>query len=647
MLFWDVLCGGFLLRTTQYEEGWHSLTTQEFKYLSNEEKELRCLSVFHTINWFRELVNAFASYEDADTFSTHSQIDLVTLHSEKVLQRLGNILELEQQLNEWLEDTQQLSLPQAKIKFESTKKKGKSHKSKETEDSEEHPKEAKHPPIHLLRPYFREFEVIVHAGLTFQLSILRILAFSPIEGSTSVPYVEFEVWMEWNNSNNSSHTSSGCCYKICMGSWRSYVRPVKRPPSCLRCPNHQRLGLLPIIHQFKHLRFWSLFFLPCVLTWSSLLKNYWAKIPERSKRYIVANIDSLQINEHLLPCFTILLECFEKLFSFEELYSPSNVELLCKILYGMTTKSPSSKEVPPLDHLVPEVFEYFTELWKVTEERMELEVLLFGVLRALLRDKATFPKLATQLSSHADDMLQKEWKQKPKAEHVNFLLQHCVMLNESPIEKISHFALKVLTTSVKPSDNSKEINVQSDYGTLTNQTFALYYKVLLTQLVEVFQGVTMRGNRMMPSFSLAVNDNTDVTSKISELTMCVDVFTALLQLTKVKGNLQQVLLVSLKQGKLFVESFLKVVPFLGHHYKKHNHVQALVKNLQAGTRIMQVSFLALLCLTHYRHCAPTPSHPPSFRKLLLLFPKFARCSNSSFSKWKQCCKKTKFLKPFG
>lgn len=130
-------------------------------------------------------------------------------------------------------------------------------------------------------------------------------------------------------------------------------------------------------------------------------------------------------------------------------------------------------------------------------------------------------------------------------------------------------------------ESEEEAEFSTDYGTLTNSSFVVYYKVLLAQLSNLFHN------------HVRIHVDTDNTEEVQPHLMridkCVTLFQAIIQMTKLKGMLKQILAITLKNGKTFIENFLKCMPFLAKTFSDQtNLVHAILKNLQVATRIMQV-----------------------------------------------------------
>lgn len=118
----------------------------------------------------------------------------------------------------------------------------------------------------------------------------------------------------------------------------------------------------------------------------------------------------------------------------------------------------------------------------------------------------------------------------------------------------------------------------------------------------------------------------DTLEVLETIRNCVDLFHKLIDITKIKDE-KNILSISMKQGKIFVECFIKISPFIGHHFKDQNAlIRRILKSLQKGTRRMQVSFSnytfflnqrQTLCTHAKRSKDPLLSNlVPSVRKIL-------------------------------
>ena len=87
---------------------------------------------------------------------------------------------------------------------------------------------------------------------------------------------------------------------------------------------------------------------------------------------------------HFVPCLMMMMDCFERLFSFEDFQNPENEEffkvsdrlealILKELLHSITNKK-KTKHFPPLLQLRLDAFEYFYAFTKVAAGQLNSEL---------------------------------------------------------------------------------------------------------------------------------------------------------------------------------------------------------------------------------------------------------------------------------
>jgi len=96
---------------------------------------------------------------------------------------------------------------------------------------------------------------------------------------------------------------------------------------------------------------------------------------------------------------------------------------------------------------------------------------------------------------------------------------------------------------------------------------------------------------MQASQDLLANSQKDVEQSVQQyllrLETIVKVFEGLIELTKMKDQ-KNILNVAMKQGKSFVDAFMRCTPFLANHFKdRATEIRSVLRTLQVSTRILQ------------------------------------------------------------
>ncbi|XP_010784619.1 Fanconi anemia group D2 protein [Notothenia coriiceps] len=147
----------------------------------------------------------------------------------------------------------------------------------------------------------------------------------------------------------------------------------------------------------------------------------------------------------------------------------------------------------------------------------------------------------------------------------------------------------------------------ASWPTLNRQTFLVYYKVMMTELEKAI--------RKIPACK--VSDSSEAQSeKLLIWNLAVRDFHILVNLGKVFDS-RPVLIVCLKYGRLFLESFLRLgMPLLDNSFKRHmEDVQSLLKTFQLSTRQLH----HMCGYSKMNQDTSLTNHVPALKKSLELF----------------------------
>jgi len=235
--------------------------------------------------------------------------------------------------------------------------------------------------------------------------------------------------------------------------------------------------------------------------------------------------------------------------------------------------------LPLLPRLRDDLFEYF--LQRYTELILQVGhfdicvpfVNLFASFCAprqgfAASNKASRSDLQEGQSQLAARFLKQKWKQgKLKLDSVGYLLEIHIRLDPRPLKVIEQLCSLISAIS---SDDTNE----SEYGTLSKKTMPYYYVTSLVDLVTLFSTSDFTG---------------DATTNVKKILKISTLFTDLMQITKQQDVHYTILACALKQGKIFVELFIKnALPLLHKIFKdKQNECLSIFKTVQRGTRIIQ------------------------------------------------------------
>ncbi|XP_077182179.1 Fanconi anemia group D2 protein isoform X4 [Paroedura picta] len=584
----DALLGCPLYLTDLPEDG-------KLASLSNQERELLCSLLFYTLNWFREVVNAFCQQEDPEMKG-------------RVLARLQNITELQCLLEKYLAASPGYVPPPANFDSETlegvpvvstvgpTKKNSKGRKRKKPDSSKnscsdnsqwDENTEANQPEAETSQPekdfkenesgaplvqlqnytaYFREldFEVftILHNELLTK-SILDTEMYTKTREVVQIGPAELLFLLE----------------DLCQKLERILVTtPAKRAPF-LKGKGSRNVGFSHLCQRSSQdVTACAVHLLKPLCNHMENMHNFFQAL--LAENHGVVDAPGVNIQEHQLmsSCYQRLLQVFHLLFAWSGFSQRENHSLLKKGLQVLAHRiKPGEKELP-LEELLRQSFQYLqnfqhsvpniycalslTQLLLVIEEKS---------VTNLKNDKiATITKQFLCQSWVEPSGVRQKGKQFNDALHTLF----CIYLEHTDsvlkaIEDISSIGIPELINSSKDS-------YSSIYPTLTRQTFPVFFRVMMAQLEGLVRSIP--AGRSSESSEVQLE-------KLLRWNMAVRVFHILVNLVKVFDS-RPVLNVCLKYGRLFMETFLKLgMPLLDCSFKKHRKdVQSLLKNLQLSTR---------------------------------------------------------------
>ncbi|XP_015262873.1 PREDICTED: Fanconi anemia group D2 protein [Gekko japonicus] len=581
----DALLGCPLYLTDLPEEG-------KLGSLSNQELELLCSLLFYTLNWFREVVNAFCQQEDPEMKG-------------RVLARLQNITELQCLLEKYLAASPGYVPPPANFDSETlvgvpivstvgpTKKNSKgrkrkkpdSNKNSSTDNSQwDENTEANQPEAETSQPekdskesesgaplvqlqnysaYFREldFEVftILHTELLTK-SVLDTEMHTKTREVVQIGPAELLFLLE-DLSHKLEHIL--------------IPTSAKRPPF-LKGKGSRNVGFSHLCQRSSQdVMASAVQLLKPLCNHMENMHNFFQAL--LAENHGVVDTPGVNIQEHQLmsSCYQRLLQVFHLLFAWSGFSQRENHSLLKTGLQVLAHRlKPGEKELP-LEELLRQSFQYLQN-FQDSVPNIYCALSLTQLLLAVAEKSVTNLK-NDKIASITKQFLCQSWVEptgvRQKGRQFNDALHtlFCIYLEHTDnilkaIENISSIGVPELIDD----GNS------STYPTLTRQTFPVFFRVMMAQL-EGSVRCTPAGR---PSESSEVQ-----LEKLLRWNMAVRDFHILVNLVKIFDS-RPVLNVCLKYGRLFMETFLKLgMPLLDCSFKKHREdVQSLLKTLQLSTR---------------------------------------------------------------
>uniref|UniRef100_A0A674BZU3 FA complementation group D2 n=1 Tax=Salmo trutta TaxID=8032 RepID=A0A674BZU3_SALTR len=543
--------------------------------LSKPEREFLCGLLFHTINWFREVVNAFCSQKDPEM-------------KMKVVTRLQNITYLQTLLERTLAATPGYAPPLANFDGESTegvplssssaapkkgKKEGTGKKRKapaknssadssqleegtEAEETQQKVQEATRPGVSLVsyRPFFRELDMevlsVLQCGLLSR-SLLDSELHSKVREEVQLGPAELVFLLEdmWRKLEFSLTAA-----------------PAKRVPF-FKGKTDKSVGFSHLQQKSpKDIAACCVQLLPTLCTHLENCHNHFQTLlPENQG---VVDASGLDVREHQLlsSAYQLLLQVLHTTFSWSGFSQPEHRGLLKKILGVLAGRL---KEGGPELTMDQHSFEYLLNFHS-TVPSLSIALCLSQLLSTFSIERSL------PLATLARRFLCQEWRttsgDREKGPKHNETLQTLLSIYLEHTDDVLKAVEEIAGEGIPELLNSAKGASSRTWPTLNRLTFLVFYKGMM--------GVLEKAVRKIPP-----GRNSDSTEKLLTWNLAVRDFHILVNLVKVFDN-RPVLNVCLKYGRLFLESFLKLgMPLLDFSFKKHKEdVQSLLKTFQLSTR---------------------------------------------------------------
>uniref|UniRef100_A0A674BY18 FA complementation group D2 n=1 Tax=Salmo trutta TaxID=8032 RepID=A0A674BY18_SALTR len=549
--------------------------------LSKPEREFLCGLLFHTINWFREVVNAFCSQKDPEM-------------KMKVVTRLQNITYLQTLLERTLAATPGYAPPLANFDGESTegvplssssaapkkgKKEGTGKKRKapaknssadssqleegtEAEETQqdhaekEKVQEATRPGVSLVsyRPFFRELDMevlsVLQCGLLSR-SLLDSELHSKVREEVQLGPAELVFLLEdmWRKLEFSLTAA-----------------PAKRVPF-FKGKTDKSVGFSHLQQKSpKDIAACCVQLLPTLCTHLENCHNHFQTLlPENQG---VVDASGLDVREHQLlsSAYQLLLQVLHTTFSWSGFSQPEHRGLLKKILGVLAGRLKEGGPELTMDQLIKHSFEYLLNFHS-TVPSLSIALCLSQLLSTVANRGGHQATYREQTATLARRFLCQEWRttsgDREKGPKHNETLQTLLSIYLEHTDDVLKAVEEIAGEGIPELLNSAKGASSRTWPTLNRLTFLVFYKGMMGVLEKAVRKIPPGRN----------SDSTEVTSeKLLTWNLAVRDFHILVNLVKVFDN-RPVLNVCLKYGRLFLESFLKLgMPLLDFSFKKHKDV---------------------------------------------------------------------------
>ncbi|XP_072026579.1 Fanconi anemia group D2 protein-like [Amphiura filiformis] len=559
--------------------------------LSRPEKELVCTCLFMTLNWFRELLNAFASLADPEMRA-------------KVLGRLQNLTHVQELLEICLAATPGFLPPTADFGSDTALnapslpstggggKKGKKDKEKDLNETNadatqnatiQETQPLKSPdkadsettdkatvPLSQYRVFFRELDLDVFTVLSCGLLSRTVLDSNMHTKEVEVmklhpPQLEFlleDLTLKLEHALIASASKRRTFLKTKSNKGAGFSHLDQHTPRQVAKKIVKLLSSL-----CDHMEATSGFFQALIEQNDGLMDGPGSNTPE---------------SQIMGRCLELLLRCMCSLFAWNGFVSHANKELLEEALGVLNARMKGTSQTQfTFKQLISNSFQYL-EKFSETIPKLSTAVILVKLLVSL-SDKYDDPADATRtIANLAQGFLQREWigsdGQKEKGAKNNEMIQTLIKIFFLHTTDVLKCIQDICSIAVPELLDADKYEGSTTYPTLTKSAFGTYYRMMLDELVRCVRQMTpgKPSDPIQQSTQLLVRWN-----------MAVRVFHTLVTLIKafdVRSNLNA----ALKFGRMFIELFLRNgMPLLDKVLRTNkDDVMGLLKNLQQSTRTM-------------------------------------------------------------
>uniref|UniRef100_A0A3Q3XSE3 Uncharacterized protein n=1 Tax=Mola mola TaxID=94237 RepID=A0A3Q3XSE3_MOLML len=591
---------------------------EKMESLSQAEKDFLCTLLFYTINWFREVVNAFCR---------HKEIDMKM----KVMTRLQNITYLQSLLERTLAGRPGYVPPVAIFDSESTdgilvgstapvnkaKKDGTGRKRKapgknssesssqldETTDGDrtqqEKEKEVRQvASLVSYRPFFRELDMevlsVLQCGLLSR-TLLDSELHTKVREEVLLGPAELVFLLEDMLRKLEFCLTAG---------------PAKKAPF-LKGRTDKSVGFSHLQQRSpKDIASCCVQLLPALCSHLENCHNHFQTLLSVNSGVVDGPATDVQEHQLMSSGYQLLLQVLNATFTWSGFSQPGQRSLLKKALGVLAGRLKEGGPELTLEQLVKHSFEYLVN-FRSTTPSLSTALCLSQLLSTLSERGGNPADYREQTASLAKRFLSQDWVtasgEKERGSKFNEVLQSLLSIYLEHVDDVLKAVEEIAGEGILELLNAGKDESSASWPTLNRQTFLVFYKVLMAELEKAV--------RKIPACK--ISDSTEAQSeKLLTWNLAVRDFHILVNLVKVFDS-RPVLNVCLKYGRLFLEDFLKLgMPLLDNSFKRHKEdVQSLLKTFQLSTRQLHH-----MC-GHSKILQDTnlTNHVPALKKSLELF----------------------------
>lgn len=278
-------------------------------------------------------------------------------------------------------------------------------------------------------------------------------------------------------------------------------------------------------------------------------------------------------------CYLRLLQIFHGLFAWSGFCQLQNNNLLYSALGILTSRLKPGQRDQSMEELLRQSFHYLQN-FHASIPSFQCALYLLRLLMVIL-EKSTAPaENKRQIASLAKQFLCRVWPsgEKERSSIPNDQLQALLGIYLEHTDSVLKAIEEIAGVGVPELINSPKEASSSTFPTLTWTSFVIFFRVMMAELEKTVKGLQA---------GTAADSKQIHEEKLLYWNMAVRDFSILINLIKVFDS-RPVLFACLKYGRLFVEAFLKqCMPLLDFSFRKHREdVLSLLETFQLSTRLL-------------------------------------------------------------
>uniref|UniRef100_A0A3Q3XCR8 Uncharacterized protein n=1 Tax=Mola mola TaxID=94237 RepID=A0A3Q3XCR8_MOLML len=582
---------------------------EKMESLSQAEKDFLCTLLFYTINWFREVVNAFCR---------HKEIDMKM----KVMTRLQNITYLQSLLERTLAGNpstmgfQNHGISVSCLTFchlDGTGRKRKAPGKNSSESSsqldettdgdrtqQEQSEKEKEKEVRQVaslvsyRPFFRELDMevlsVLQCGLLSR-TLLDSELHTKVREEVLLGPAELVFLLEDMLRKLEFCLTAG---------------PAKKAPF-LKGRTDKSVGFSHLQQRSpKDIASCCVQLLPALCSHLENCHNHFQTLLSVNSGVVDGPATDVQEHQLMSSGYQLLLQVLNATFTWSGFSQPGQRSLLKKALGVLAGRLKEGGPELTLEQLVKHSFEYLVN-FRSTTPSLSTALCLSQLLSTLSERGGNPADYREQTASLAKRFLSQDWVtasgEKERGSKFNEVLQSLLSIYLEHVDDVLKAVEEIAGEGILELLNAGKDESSASWPTLNRQTFLVFYKVLMAELEKAVRKIPV--------------SHCNVLILTSSHIFCDMALHELVILLFQVFDSRPVLNVCLKYGRLFLEDFLKLgMPLLDNSFKRHKEdVQSLLKTFQLSTRQLHH-----MC-GHSKILQDTnlTNHVPALKKSLELF----------------------------